>query len=204
MINPTYAEKLFKHLYGDINGYEVSNNARARFDGDSEDLLYGEMSFSTWEKIVKRAAPKEDAIFFDLGSGIGRVVLQSHLLFNFKKSVGVELLPGLHNKACELKSVFEKIIKPQVESHVKNRELKFLEQSIFDADLSEADFVLLSHPFKKEEDFLHLEEKFLQQLKPKTIIVTLIRGLRNPAFRSLGNCLYDFSWGKSTAHFFEV
>ena len=204
MIDPNYAETLFNHLYGNIKGYEISNAARAKFSGSTEKLLYGELPFETWRKIVEYANPRQNAVFFDLGSGTGRVVIQSHMLFNFSKSIGVELLDGLHDKACETKNIFDKEIKSQIANHLANRELQFLKANIFDVDLREADLILMNHPFKEGEDFLRLEEKFLNELKPGTKIITIIRALKNPAFKRLGKQTFKFSWGDSTAHFAEV
>jgi len=205
VINQIYAYALFNHLYANIDGYNIASAAKKKsLIGSKDDLLYGEIPFDSWKRIVERAKPKEDAFFFDLGSGTGRVVVQSHLLFNFRKSVGVELIEGLYSKACETKEVFERIVKPQIKDHIGERELCFYKGNILDTDVADADFILLPHPFKKEEDFLRLEEKFLRQLKPGTKIVTLIRSLRNQAFKDLGYEMFDFSWGESTAYFYEV
>lgn len=204
MINALYAQTLFNHLFATVDGYHIAGRAQGATPGSRESLLYGEMLFKTWQKIVERVKPKDGAVFYDLGSGTGRVVLQSHLLFNFKKSVGIELLEGLHNKACELQKHFNKIIKPQISHLLGDKEMQLIQGNIFDADLRDADFILLPHPFKNEDDFLALEEKFLHELKPGTKIVTLIRELHNPAFTSLGFENYEFSWGKSGTYFFEV
>ncbi len=204
MIDSNYAETLFNHLYQNVNGYNVSSTARANSGMDTEKLLYGELPFATWKAIVEYANPKEDGVFFDLGSGTGRVVMQSHLLFNFRKSVGVELLAGLYEKACEVKEIYEQELKPNILPHVENREVEFVQNDIFQTDLREADLIFMNHPFKDGDDFLRLEEKFLSELKPGTKIATTIRSLKNPAFKNLGSQSYTFSWGESTTHFAEV
>lgn len=203
MIDPNLAEQYFNHLYSDLNGYSISNAARAAA-GITEGLLYGELPFATWKAIVMKANPKHDAVFFDLGSGTGRVVMQSHLLFNFKKSIGIELLAGLHDQACDVAMKFAEEIEPDIRGEIGDRELHLLNESFFDVDLSEADLILLNHPIKDRELFLKLEQKFLNELKPGTKIVTIIRALANPAFKNIGSEKYQFSWGESTAHFFEV
>lgn len=203
MINASLAEEYFNQLYSGINGYGVSNAARTAA-GINEGLLYGEIPFATWKAIVMRANPKHDAVFFDLGSGTGRVVMQSHLLFNFKKSIGIELLAGLHDAACDITDKFVEEIEPKIIDELGDRELHLLNESFFDVDLREADLILLNHPLKDRELFLKLEQKFLDELKPGTKIITIIRALVNPAFKSLGSEKYTFSWGESTAHFFEI
>ncbi len=204
MLNCNYAETLFNFLYNDINGYNVSSAARTKFLGDVSTLLYGEVPFQTCKEIIEKANAKKDSVFFDLGSGTGRVVMEAFLLTDFRKTIGVELLDGLHDKAMEVKAVFDKNIKPEISEHIVGRELNFIHGDIFKIDYSEADFIFMNHPLKDSDLFLQLEEKLLNELKPGTKIVTIIRALRNPKFKSLGSQLYKFSWGDSTAHFFEV
>ncbi len=204
MLDINYAETLFNHLFNNINGYQVSKNARKASAIDTENLLYGELPFSSWQKIINRANAKPDGVFIDLGSGTGRVVFASYLAFNFRKTIGIELLEGLHNKACEVKEEFDKNIRNKISTHLKEREISFLLQNIFDADLREADFIFMNHPFKDGELFTKLEEKFLNELKPGTKIVTIIRRLKNPKFKQLGSENFEFSWGSSSAHFAEI
>lgn len=204
MIDPNYAETLFNHLYGNINGYQVSRDARVSSGIDTEKLLYGELPFSSWKQIVEKANPKKDGVFFDLGSGTGRIVFASYLAFNFTKSIGVELLEGLHKKALEVNEEFEKNIRSKIANDLQDRKIEFYLKNIFDADLREADFIFMNHPFKDGEIFTQLENKFLSELKKGTKIVTIIRSLKNPNFKNLGSETFEFSWGSSTAHFFEV
>ncbi len=203
-LDRVYAETLFNYLYSGIDGYQISRDARIRAKFNTDSLLYGELSFGAWEKIVMRANPKKDGVFFDLGSGTGRVVFASYLNFNFVKTIGIELLEGLHNKACAVKDTFEKNIKNQILSQINGREINFFLQDIFAANLREADFIFMNHPFKEGDDFLKLEEKLLQELRPKSKIVTTIRPLKNSAFKNLGSEKFEFSWGKSEAYFFET
>ena len=204
MIDLNYAETLFNHLYGNIKGYEVSSKARTDSGLDTSNFLYGELPFETAKQIFEKANPKPDGVMIDLGSGTGRVVLEAYLITNFKKTIGVELLAGLHNKACEVKQEFETNIKPQITKDLEGRQLEFVQGDIFKFDCREADFIFMNHPIKDSDLFLQLEEKLLNELKPGTKIATIIRALRNPKFKSLGSQTYQFSWGNSTAHFFEV
>lgn len=204
MINPAYAQTLFNFLYNDIDGYSVSRAARNKHTENTEDLLYGEITFDCWQKIIAKADPKKDGVFFDLGSGTGKAVILSHLAYDFKKIVGVELLQGLHDKACEIKENFDTTIKPQILEHTKDRELQFIQKDLFDVDISEADLVFLNYPFKNREMFTRLENKLLTELKPGSKIVMIIKIFENKALKSLGSQKLQFGWGEATAHFYEV
>lgn len=203
MLNNDLAAKIFGLLYDNIDGYEVSHQARRDLDNTSE-VLYGELPFASWQQIILETKPKQDGVFFDLGSGTGRITMMSYIFCDFKKIVGIELLQGLHDKACEVKEIFNKNVKSQIQNHLENRELQLINKNIFDVDLSEADFIFMNHPFKDRDLFDQLEQKFLRELKSGTKIVTIIRALKDPAFKSLGSKKYEFSWGESTAFFHEI
>lgn len=206
VMSEVYLETLFNFLYNDVDGYAVSHNARSNH-GNVEavkELMYGEVPFATMKEIIERANPQTNGDFFDLGSGTGRVVIATHMLSKFRKSIGVELLKGLHDKSLEIQKKFNEEVKPKIAELVQDRELEFINQNIFEVDLKEADMIFMNHPFKDRDLFEKIEEKFLQELKPQTKIVTTIRALRNPAFKSLGSKKYLFSWGESTVFFHEI
>lgn len=205
-MNELYKETLFNFLYGNINGYSVSHDAREKHNNAEsiKDLLYGEVPFVTLEEIIKKVDPNKDGVFFDLGSGTGRIVIAAHLLCNFRKSVGVELLEGLHQKACEVKQEFENYVVPKIPNYDQSRKINFINASILDVDLREADFIFMNHPFKDRELFAKLEEKLVRELKSGTKIVTIIRKLENSKIKFIDSKKFNFSWGESTAHFHEI
>jgi precorrin-6B methylase 2 len=202
-----FCEASFDWLYSNINGKAISKIAKAEHAGNEpfkEVILYGEIPFATWIEIVEKSQPKKDGVFFDLGSGTGKIVIQSHMIFDFQKIIGIELLEPIYNKACEVLKNYEEKIKIQIPDFIKNRELQLIKQDFFNTDLSEADFIFMNHPFKDRGSFQPLEEKFLRELKKGTKIVTIIRKLSDPRFKHLHTQKYLCSWGEATVHFHEV
>jgi len=200
------ASTIFHALYKNVDGFESSKRAKknnSQQDGRNT-FIYGEFPFVTGQAIIKKAQPKKDGVFFDLGSGVGRAVILSHLLFDFKKSVGIELLEGMHDDACKLAQQLPRLVSPQFENHLRDREISLINKNIFDVDLSEADLILLNCPLRGEKSFLQLEEKFLRELKPKTKIIVTIRKLKSPAFKLFHSQQYKFSWGMADTFFYEI
>lgn len=197
---------IFHSIYEDVNGYTVSREAKKNNQKQNakSKFLYGEVPFIAWDAMVRKANPKKDAVFFDLGSGTGRAPLLSHLLFDFKKSVGVEMLEGLHDVACEAREKIAKYAKPEFLDYLKDRELCFLNENIFDVDFSEADFLFINFPLVGEKNYLLLEEKLRRELKPKTKIIATLRELKNPVFKQFHHGIYKFSWGRADAYFYEI
>ncbi len=197
------ASLLFNSLYKNVNGCKISISARKKLSNKS-DFLYGEINLLSWKKIVERANPKKDGVFFDLGSGTGKSVIASHLLFNFRKSIGIELITELHEQALKIKENLKKIIDPKTQTHVSNRELEFIQGDIFEIDLREADFIFLNYHIRKSKKFLDFEQQLLEQLKPRSKIVTTLKPLQNSAFRQCDHQNYKFSWGSAPVYFYEV
>ena len=205
MIDQKYAETIFNFLYSEVNGYEVSNKARRNENLDENGFLYGELPFQTFVKIIESIKPKLGGTFIDLGSGTGRIVMQSYLMNHFDKVIGIEFLQGLHNKACEIKSIFDKTVQPQVAKFLQNKSIEFINGDILEYDYRDADFIFMNHPLKSENGgYKILEAKFKSELKKGTKIATIIRPIEEQSFQMIDKRSLEFSWGKSTAYFYEV
>lgn len=189
--------KIFSENYDHIDGYDISHQARLKSDIDSNNFLYGELPLDTCNEILQIANPKK-GLFCDLGSGTGKAVLAMQLLGNFKKSVGIEILPLLHNSAVEVHQNLKKQ-HPQIADKIN-----FHNNDIFKAKLNHVDFILMNHPFKEDgKTFTKLEDKLLSELKPGCKIATIIRPLENPNFKHIKTKTLNFSWGQSKVNFFE-
>jgi len=195
-MNDAQVKEIFEELYNEIDGYEISKQARKDSELNTEKFLYGELPLETCHEILEFANPKK-GLFCDLGSGTGRVVLAMQLLGNFKKSAGVEILKGLHDQATKIHESLQQN-HPQIA-----QQISFHNRDIFKTKLNNVDFVLMNHPFKDGQIFEQLEEKFLNELKPGTKIATIIRALKSSEFKRLGTKTLKFSWGDSSVHFFE-
>ncbi len=90
-------EPVFEKLYGDINGFALSREARQ--EHDAIDYIYGEIVFGPFIALLSLAKPNQNTVFYDLGSGTGKAVLASAMVFNMEKCVGIELFQSLHNAA---------------------------------------------------------------------------------------------------------
>ncbi|MBW4495342.1 MAG: class I SAM-dependent methyltransferase [Oscillatoria princeps RMCB-10] len=113
------------------------------------DAVVGEM--------LKLALVTGDDVLYDLGSGDGRIVIAAAQKFG-TRGVGIEINPRLVQKSRENAE----------KAGVADR-VKFLQQNLFEADLSEATVVTL---YLLPDLNLKLRPKLLKQLKPGTRIVS--------------------------------
>lgn len=124
--------QIMNRIYKDICGFEISKTDEARVKKSSGNPLYGEIKHGSIEKLVDYLNLTKADVFFDLGSGIGKVVVQVALLSPVKKSVGIELSKTRHKDATSaLMEAYTWL------PHLKNR-CEFLNADLMTADLSSA------------------------------------------------------------------
>jgi hypothetical protein len=82
-------------IYQEIteNQHDVSPNNRLVSESN------GEIFYSSINKLLSKIVFAEQDVFVDLGSGLGKMVLQVYLQTSVKEVCGIELLPDLHAKA---------------------------------------------------------------------------------------------------------
>ena len=188
-------------LYTDVAGYQLSAAGKARIGREDDSALtYGECTPEAVERIlaVTGAAPGE--VFYDLGSGTGKMVVYAAFLAPFKKVVGIELLPELHEAAVEVGKRYDTEIKRQFTDERRNTELDFRLDDIFDADLSEAD-VIVNHCCTCFDDGLMQRcLNSLKRCKTGARIVTITRTLADSCFEPIATSMCQMGWGCATIH----
>ena len=108
-------------------------------------------------EILRLAHVGPDDVVYDLGSGDGRIPIAAARDFG-ARGVGIELDPDLVAES----------VRNARRARVADR-TRFLEQNIFDADISEATVVVL---YLSPDLNLRLRPKLLAQLKPGSRIVS--------------------------------
>lgn len=100
--------------------------------------VYGEITMQGVSKVIakfREAFNKPNAVFYDLGCGLGRMVGQVALLTNVTRSIGVELCPNRYAAAKKLAdSAFFPAAKPE-----------FIEGNFLDQDYSDATIVYIDN-----------------------------------------------------------
>ncbi|MFB2838542.1 class I SAM-dependent methyltransferase [Floridanema evergladense] len=108
-------------------------------------------------EMLKQAKVTKQDVLYDLGSGDGRIVITAAQKFG-ARGVGIDIDPDLVKKSQENAQ----------KAGVSNR-VKFLQQDLFNTDLSEATVVTL---YLLPDINLKLRPKLLSELKPGTRVVS--------------------------------
>ena len=103
-------------VYSTLDGYNVNKSGNITPKNVVE--TYGELTIEGFNKLLGDNSWK-GYNFYDLGSGVGKVVIYSHLLKDFDKSVGVEFNKERHNKAKTAQRKLTSKIK--IKKHRKTR-----------------------------------------------------------------------------------
>lgn len=193
-------KEIFNTLYSDVNGRALSLKWREEKEETSKSFVYGEVVPDSFFEIMSVLNPRPGQVFYDLGSGTGKAVLLAHLLFDFRKSCGIELVEPLHQAGVEVLKRFDKEIKPKIANEVANKEISLIHGSFLDADISDADIVFMNSTCF-QDDLMELIEVKLETLQPHAQVLCLSKPLRSPYFHQYKNKLYEFSWGQATGFF---
>ena len=196
-------EKIFNSLYSNINGSKISWQARNKMsDKDTEHLIYGEISYNSMAKIYSTPLIKKyfntNKNFCDLGSGTGRIVFNTALLYNNLNSYcGIELLKELYDTSISVLKNFNNI-DPEL-----SRKISFINDSFFNLNLSKFNIIFMHYPMKNAEDlYLQLEDKMIKELNKDTIIISAIRKLKNiNIFPLIDKQTIEADYGETTIYY---
>lgn len=190
-------ETIYNELFSDAPyevGKTLANEDRLSFkDSEQQSLLYGEIEFSSFVKLMKKFKPTTGGIFYDLGSGTGKAVIIARLLFDFRNCIGIELLSLLHYQATDIKTKFINEYGPEFGEIVMHH------ASILNYDWSDGDFIF-ANSTNFDRDLMCRLSELASALKPAAIVVTFTKPLINPLFEILEEVRSKMSWGRATVY----
>jgi len=134
-------EEIIKEIYStDSRNYKNETNFDRKKVGDP---VYGEITKNGTHSLVNHFKKyfNENTVFYDLGSGIGKMVLHIGLQYKVKKSAGIEFSKERHNGAITLKT--------QYAPH--NHSIHFYNTSFLEHDISDATVIYCDNTAMKEE-----------------------------------------------------
>ena len=191
------AEQTYTELFNDVPyevGKTLANKDRLSSDNPGEQsLLYGEIEFGSFLKLLKKIKPSRGGIFYDLGSGTGKAVLTARLLCDYDLCVGLELLESLHQQAEIVNTKYEeryKCIFGKTALH---------QVSILEYDWSNGD-VIFANSTNFGPALMQAISEQAASLKPGTIVVTFTKPIISPRFEMLEEFRSKMSWGRATIY----
>ncbi len=195
-LNLEHAQRVFDDLFCHTNGFLLSKEARQA--GDAFDYVYGEIEFLSFIALLTLTHPDENTQFYDLGSGVGKATIACAMVFNPKKSCGVEIFNNLSEAASQLKDNLAHI--PGYER--KAQCIEFIHDNFLTTDLSEATLIFINSTALIGEIWDQLSQKLAEVAMGATII-TISKKLTTSAFMVTQTTQVNMSWGIATAYIQE-
>ena len=163
---------------------------------EEKSLIYGEVEYQSFFKVLRKINPRPGGTFYDLGSGTGRAVIASRITRDFSRCIGIEILSGLHAAATtvvkKFKSEFQAVLNSSQDQQVEVYHGSFLE-----FDWSDGDLVFANSTCYDDKLMIDIS-KMAERLKPGSIFVTFTKGLTSSKFELLEKKRYKMSWGPAT------
>lgn len=164
---------VISEVYANVTGNQISAAESDLIKKKGGNPTYGEIKPASLTKLFKELGITKHDVLYDLGSGTGKVVVQSCLEFPFKKVVGIELCQNRHEKAVHALEQLKQrgFIK-------KNHPIHFIQGDIVETPCKDATVIFMCSTCFSDELMTKLAEK-ISQLKKGTRVITLKR-LPNP------------------------
>ena len=176
-------------LYNNYSGFNVNSN----IEGYS--TTYGEVKessipvlyeiFNTYAPISKISLPYRN--FYDLGSGIGKLVIGMCYLNSTLKSIGIEIVP---DRVQIANSVLDKVRDVNVKKRVENICLSYLDDTIHYTD---ACWIFISNLTIPDDHNNKLFDKLAKEVKQGCIIVCS-KNTDNSSFKQLNHISLPMTW----------
>src|SRR5262245_39069772 len=116
--------QIINRIYQDIEGFEIPRADAQNVFKSKGSPVYGEINHQALNKLLRHLKLGPHDVFFDLGSGVGKVITQTLLTTRVKLAVGIELSKNRHQDAVlALKRAYD--FDPSIKNRVKllNRDL---------------------------------------------------------------------------------
>ncbi|MDR2077946.1 MAG: hypothetical protein LBP39_03195 [Rickettsiales bacterium] len=194
---------IYDRIFENLNGYGPSLLEKQQRISEEyiKDLLYGEISiyllYALFVLEPTSVYMDRGGIFYDLGSGIGNVVIGSYLIGNFRKYIGIEILDSLYEISLVARENLCSIYKEAAGA------VNFLQGNMLNFDISDGDLLLFCCPSGNDEIRFRMEEKFLT-LKKGAVIFSLIHVFKNNSdFTLVDSKIVKTAWGTAPLRIYE-
>jgi len=192
-------------LYDEDKAATVSVQCRKKYHAYSQNsLIYGNSHLPSLYEIFSKVKPCAGEVFYDLGSGSGRVVLFAALSFPFMKCVGIELVDELVRLAKDQLKLMQGRV-PNLEGYDPSMlgEIEFIRGDLTKVDVSDADVVYTASTCFDEKLILALANSLEKQVAKGTRVITLAKSLPSKEFKVFYQQLCPMEWGETTIYFQE-
>lgn len=183
--------QIMNRIYKDVCGFEIPKVDVQEIKKSKGSHVYGEINHQSLTKLLSYLNLGPTDVFFDLGSGVGKVILHTALTTPVKKAVGVELSQTRHHEA---KAALKRACtwRPQISDHTE-----YLNVDLMTVDLSSAT-VIYTCSTAFSVSFMKKVTARLAEFTHDFRLVTLQDLPNDRHFRLIETLRLDMSWVRKT------
>jgi precorrin-6B methylase 2 len=186
-------------LYADVNPFKVSIESRQLHPHfNKEEFVYGEIEILTLLALCRKISPRKKQVFYDLGSGSGKVAIAVKLCYPTLVVKGIEILPELLQLASLKWQSF-------VKKHPKlftAQDIEFIGADITEVSFQDADIIFINATSFSPDTWQKIISK-LSELKKGSKILITTKQLPITTFQPLYVGSELMSWGFTTTSLYE-
>lgn len=141
LVNDQQGGKVMTNMYHDL--YKNNSNYSIDYSLNKGSLVYGtygEIEEEGLQNLIKYLNIDKNDIFYDLGSGLGKVVLYFYIETSVKTSIGIEFYK---KRSMEAEQVLKKLYKKKPQLLDDNRIITFQNSNIKDVNLDDATIIFM-------------------------------------------------------------
>lgn len=194
--------KIYNKLYENVNAMKISMKEREekKITGDAT-FVYGEVTFYSFASILALTKPQPGEVFYDLGCGGGKAVFIAGLIYDLKKSCGVEKLDGLYRLCIQLLDKLKNM--PEMHHYLPNKKInvEFLHKDLRDQDISDGDIIFMNATCFSGELWDEIFSKLLT-LKTGSRVILGTKEIHHAHFDRIHAGLHLMSWGLNSINIY--
>lgn len=185
-------------LYADINPFHLVKSANLA-SHNPDDFHYGEINLCAILDLLAIVRPQANDIFYDLGSGDGKVAFATKLGYPTLKVKGVELLPELFNVSNKILSDYL----AQYSLRYEDFDVKFINDNFLSYPfIDDATIIFINATSYLGETWEQILLKLLT-LKSKTKVIISSKVLPESHFIKHYQGMEHMSWGLTSTYIYE-
>lgn len=178
----------YLQLFAVVDGFALSR--QARLSANAFEYTYGEIDFLGFIALLSLTRPHENTIFYDLGSGVGKAVVATAMVFKIRKAFGIELFAPLHQAALHQKKQLQQI--PFYQEKAAN--IFFIQNDFLNVNFYDATLIFINATAFLGDVWETLQQR-LAKTHTGTIVITTSKTLNSSNFLLLHSTYVLMSWG---------
>lgn len=185
---PANPKAYLQMIYENKGGYTIPVDETSAMLKEGGHPQYGEIPYDSAAHILDDLNLSRQDVFYDLGSGVGKLALQAYLTTSVKRSVGIELsiTRWAIAESCRKQAI--------TDDHIINgRDLVFLNQNILAANLTDATVCFISG-IAFPAPFIHSVMDRLSALDHDVKVISVLPLPTHPQFRLVKTYNLPMSW----------